>query len=311
MMQPQGSQAAGRRFGAAVDDILLPRAAQLQAVAVVQRFCQQHLRQPYLALAGYALHRADVHARAGYALGVHHLRVARAKGIAGKERTRKYLRQRLALRRIGGSKAPGAQRVQRATIGAGDDCHILGPLEPPLDFKRAHPSLGQRLHLIAQAQIARGQPRARFPLPGIGQSARLGAAPAVAAAPADQPRVPALTADAYALRAMDKHLGFHPGIRHGADGVQRTLARQHHAAHAKRTRQARARRVMQCHLRAGMQAQVRKLARNQAEHAQILHQHRVGAQIRQHAQGIAHAVQFALLHQRVDRYIHAAAVKMI
>ena len=228
----------------------------------MQRFAQLHLRQPHIALAGYALHCADVHARAGYALGVHHLRIARAKGIAGIERAREHLRQRLALRRIGGSKAPGAQRVQRAAIGAGDDCHILGPLEPPLDFKRAYPGPGQRLHLIAQAQIARGQPRARVSLPGIGQSARLCAAPAVAAAAADQPRVPALTADAYALRAMDKHLGFHPGIRHGADGVQRTLARQHHAAHAKRTRQARARRVMQCHLRAGMHAQVRKLARN-------------------------------------------------
>ena len=283
MMQPQGRQAAGRRFRAAVNDILFLGAAQLQAVAIMQRFAQLHLRQPHIALAGYALHRADVHARAGYALGVHHLRVACAKGIAGKERTRKHLRQRLALRRTGRGKASGVQRVQRAAIGAGNDRHILGPFEPPFDFERAHPGLSQRLHLIAQAQIARGQPRARFTLPGIGQSAGLGAAPAVAAAPADQPRVPALTADAHALRAMDEHLGFHPGIRHGADRVQRALARQHHAAHAKRTRQARARRVMQGHLRAGMHAQVRELARNQAEHAHILHQHRVGAQIRQHA----------------------------
>ena len=267
---------------------------------------QKILRQRQPARRGELPHR---HALMIRALPAHQLPVDQPRPVAAREAAAvEYLHQLLAGLLVGGIVVVRVQQVERPAIGRGDRVDVLRPLEPPLQLERRHARLAQLHERVQRHQILRGQQvalRAHRPLQSIGQAAGLGALTPVAAAAAHEAGKQALPRAAHAQRAVAEDLDLDARVRALGDFLQVHLPRQHRARKARVQRELRALGVVYGHLRAGVQAQRGQQPVKPRRHAQILHDRRVHAAMRQLFGHVVYQIHFAFLDHRVDGHMNA------
>ena len=199
--------------------------------------------------------------------------------------------------------------VNRAVIDFCDDGAVLRPLHPPLDLDAFDAHIVQLRQVGDQAVVLEGEGVVvHVPPHAVLHPARLGAEPAVAAAPPDQGGHIALAAVAEAQRPVDEHLQLDGGaLRDEADLLFIQLPRQYHALHPQLRRGEDAGEIVDAHLGAGVE---REIGAGRAQHprrAQVLHQHRVGAGLAEEAPGVRQLLQFPVRGERVERDIDLAA----
>ena len=101
-----------------------------------------------------------------------------------------------------------ALSIQRGAVGLRHHGHIFRPLHAALDLQRADAEAAQIVQIFHKAVVLEAQRIAvrLKPAVAVGQAARLGTLPAVAASSSDHGRKIALSGIAHAERAVDKHL---------------------------------------------------------------------------------------------------------
>ncbi|MPN21570.1 hypothetical protein SDC9_168950 [bioreactor metagenome] len=141
----------------------------------------------------------------------------------------------------------------------------------------------------------------------IEAAAELAAQAAVARRLLREFRQQATSREAYAERAVNENLQLDRRFRRdSAQFLQSKLAFENHPFDAEFRRFPDAGGVMDAHLSRGMDRQLRKVAAQQVENAEILYDHRIRFEARQFGEGGHRFRQFGLGHQRVESHIHLA-----
>ena len=302
LRRPRGGirRAAGRwRFSALSFDSARKAFAVRAAGAQDQRVLRVDVGvQSEHAVADRGAYRHAQMVRAGTE---HQFGVVDAVEVAAREAAAvEYLPQRFEVARRGGI-------VDRGAVGGGDHGDVLGALEAAFDLEAVHAGGAQVVEGIEGAEIPGGQQVTLDPVHAIAHPAGLGAAPAVAAAPADEARKQALPGAGHAQRAVDKDLQLDAQPRTAADLLERHLAREHGAGKAVLRQERRAGAVVHRHLRAGVQREFRRDGAHGAGDAEVLHQYGVRVGGGDRLDRARHRRQLVLADHGVQRHVHAHA----
>ena len=300
--QPEDRRFSGLHIRSGINQVrFLMRSAQCQSVTVLQVFFQSGLRQFSVRRRNFT----DPDALVIHAIRENNPRVLTAQRVSVHEAAPvENLEKAFFFLLIRFFKAALFQAVQAFPVTSGNHGHILRPLQPPFQFDGCNPCLLQFRQFIPQAYVPGAEPRAAAAAVIIFHPAGLGAPAPVSAPFPHHAGEKAQAAHRHALCAMGENLNFDTRIRAFADFRQGAFPCQHDAAHPLLFAPDHPGPVVDSHLGACVHSQFGKKLPGNAQHAQVLHQHRVRFQIPQQSQHLCHRFQFAVLDQGIDRHMH-------
>ncbi len=191
--------------------------------------------------------------------------------------------------------------IQHQTIGGHHSGHIFGALHPTFYFKADHPGLDQLGKQFEGREVAGGEVVAGLLLQPVTAAAGLGAAPPVAAHPAERRGEKALAGDGEAEGTVDKMFQLHAALlADPADFGQGEFTGQHRPAEPHLLQHSHSGSVMDGHLGGGVERQPGKMAAGQTPDPQILDDDPVGIHLLQGCQNLDHPGQFTLFEQGVE-----------
>ena len=202
------------------------------------------------------------------------------------------------------------QAVQALPVAARNHCHILRPLQPALQFDGGNARFLQFGQFIPQAYVPGAEPRAAAAAVIIFHPTGLGAPAPVSAPFSHHAGEKAKAAHRHALRAVGKDLCFNPCVRAFPDFRKRALPCQYHPADPLLFAPEHPGPVMDCHLGTCVHSQFRKAVPGNAQHSQVLDQHRVRMQVPQQAKHFRHRFQFSVFDQRVHGHVNTHMPQM-
>ena len=247
---------------------------------------------------------ADLDAQVVWPRGEHQLRIVHAVEIPPREAAAiEHLLKRQRVARRGGL-------VDRGAIGGGDGGDVFRTLQPALDLEAVDAGLAQIVQRAERAEILRREQIAVRVLHPVAHPARLSAAAAVSAAPADHSRKQALPRAGDAQRAVDKRFQFDSQPRARLNLGNGHLAGEHGAGEAVSRQKLDAGAVVRGHLRAGVQREPRRDRAHRARDAEVLNEHGVRAGGGDRFDGAAQGGQLVLADHRVQRDVDAHAARM-
>ena len=247
---------------------------------------------------------ADLDAQVVWPRGEHQLRIVHAVKIPLREAAAiEHLLKRQRVARRGGL-------VDRGAIGGGDGGDVFGALQPALDLEAVDAGLAQIVQRAERAEILRREQIAVRVLHPVAHPARLSAAAAVSATPADHSRKQALPRAGHAQRAVDKRFQFDSRIRARLNLGQGHLAGEHGAGEAVSRQKFHTGAVVRGHLRAGVQREPRRDGAHRARDAEVLNERGVRAGGGDRFDGAAQGGELVLADHRVQRDVDAHAARM-